>query len=308
MVTFGDSTQISTNEPYRQTAFSDLRIDQHKRGGVMARQRLGISRGVATVPLITLLVALLGGAEGRCEYRHALVIGQSAYKTGPLPGPLAGPLAAPARDAAAVAEALSKHGFTVTRVENLATTKELDDTLRAFARSVTTGGTALVYFSGNASWATVPQGMNPPRQELALTTLDGNKHLLSAVLRPLVVPSYGPYGHGWQGPQSGSRINVLLVDAILPEPPQPPPSPSANSPASPAKPDETTAAGKAKIESAPLPESLVILRPDVPAPQAASAKPAAAATPAASTPNASTPAAATPAAATSAAATPSAAT
>ena len=128
-----------------------------------------------------------------------------------------GPLAAPAKDVGAVAEALTKRGFTVTRVENLATVKELDEAVKAFARTVPTDGTALVYFSGNTAIAAIPQAMKPARQEVALTTLDGAKHPISAVLRPIVVPpGYAPYGHGWQGPQSGSRINVLIVDAPSP--------------------------------------------------------------------------------------------
>jgi formylglycine-generating enzyme required for sulfatase activity len=116
----------------------------------------------------------------------------------------------------ALAEALTKRGFTVTRAENLATVKELDEAVKAFAKTVPTGGTALVYFSGNSAIAAIPQAMKPAREEVALTSLDGAKHPISAVLRPLVVPNLGPYGHGWQGPQSGSRINVLIVDAITP--------------------------------------------------------------------------------------------
>lgn len=258
---------------------------------------------------ISLLGACLGASQGRCEYRHALVIGSSASPAGTPAGSAAGSAAgtpagkpagtaagatasrpnASSRDVEAVAGALAKQGFTVTRVESVATVKELDDAVRAFAPTVTTGGTALVYFTGKASWAPVPQGMNPPRQELALHTRDGNRQLLSAVLRPLVVPNLGPYGHGWQGPQSGSRINLLIVDADLPEPPQPasptpanPPSSSPttspSAPPSAPSPSKTNdlAAGKVAVEPAPLPESLVILRPAVPT---APAAPTASATP-----------------------------
>ena len=164
---------------------------------------LNLIRFVAVVLIATFLPAAARG-----EYRHALVIGQSNYKVGAL--------ATPTRDVGAVAEALTKRGFTVTRAENLGTVKEIDDAVKAFAKTVTTGGTALVYFTGNASIASIPQAMKPAREEVALTSLDGAKHPISAVLRPLVVPNLGPYGHGWQGPQSGSRINVLIVDAIPP--------------------------------------------------------------------------------------------
>lgn len=167
------------------------------------------------------LIAMLIPSAARGEYRHALVIGQSNYK--------AGALAAPARDVGAVAEALTKRGFRVTRAENLGTVKEVDDAVKAFAKSVTTGGTALVYYSGNAALMPVPQGKEPPRQEPALVALDGNKQLIAAVLRPLVVPNLGPYGHGWQGLQSGSRINVLIVDALLPAPLIPDVAPFAES-------------------------------------------------------------------------------
>lgn len=186
---------------------------------------------ISRVTLVLAAIVALHPPTARAEYRHALVIGQSKYKSGPL--------AAPAKDVGAVAEALTKRGFTVTRVENLASVKELDEAVKAFARTVPTGGTAIVYFSGNTAIAAIPQAMKPPRQEVALTTLDGAKHPISAVLRPIVVPpGYAPYGHGWQGPQSGSRINVLIVDA---------PSPTL--------PDD-----------APLPESLILFRPaDAPA-------------------------------------------
>ena len=209
--------------------------------GSLSRARVAVRPALASAWLLAFVVAnALAPWTARGEFRHALVIGQSTYK--------AGTLAAPLRDGAAVAEALAKRGFQVTRVENLGTLKELDDAVKAFARSVPTGGTALVYYSGNAAFVSIPQPMKPPREELACVSLDGGKQPLSTVLRPLVVPQYSPYGHGWQGLQSGSRINVLIVDSAIP--PWAAPSTTAGAPPSVTLP-----------EFVPPADSFVVLRP-----------------------------------------------
>jgi hypothetical protein len=186
------------------------------------------------------VMAMLLPAAARGEFRHALVIGQSTYKTGTL--------AAPSGDVAAVAGALATQGFTVTKAENLATVKDLGDAVQAFSRTVPTGGTALVYFSGHAMTMPVATGTNPPRSDTGLVALDGRPLPLAAVLRPLVVPAYAPYGHGWPGVVSGSRINVVILDAV------PPPTPA-------------TPAGTPSVSGTAAPtvdllaDSFVVLRP-----------------------------------------------
>lgn len=155
------------------------------------------------------LAALAVPGIARGEFRHALVIGNAAYKSGPL--------AAPPRDSAAVAEALERRGFTVTRADDLATSKDLREAVAAFGRGVPTGGTALVYFSGHAV-PTPADGDRPPPADTALLPTDG-------------VPGGYPWG-AWVGPLldtlavtklapakepiCGSRINIVVVDAATP--------------------------------------------------------------------------------------------
>jgi sulfatase modifying factor 1 len=168
-----------------------------------------------TFLLTAVLFAMLQPAAVRGEFRHALVIGQANDKSGAL--------AAPSQD---VAAALAKRGFTVTRADNLATVKELDDAVKTFAKLVPTNGTALVYFSGQAANVTIGAGTNPSRQDIGLLSLDGGKHPLNAVLAPLVMPNYAPFGTDGrmrgltdlhkQGKQCGSRINVVILDSELP--------------------------------------------------------------------------------------------
>ncbi|MFM7541269.1 MAG: SUMF1/EgtB/PvdO family nonheme iron enzyme [Planctomycetota bacterium] len=144
------------------------------------------------------------------EFRHALVIGQSNYKSGPVK---AGSL-----NASAVAGALVSRGFKVTKAENLATIKDLDEAVKSFAQGVPTGATALVYYSGKVAPAPVNPAMKDARNQTALVALDGSPQLVSVFLRPVVVPSFAPYGNGFQGIQSGSRINLMIIDAPRAEP------------------------------------------------------------------------------------------
>lgn len=144
------------------------------------------------------------------EFRHALVIGQSNYKSGPLK---AGSLSA-----STVADALASRGFKVTKAENLATIKDLDEAVKSFAQGVPTGATALVYYSGKVAPAPVNPAMKDARNQTALLALDGNLQPVSVFLRPVVVPSFAPYGNGFQGIQSGSRINLMIIDSPRAEP------------------------------------------------------------------------------------------
>ncbi|CCE05694.1 exported hypothetical protein [Bradyrhizobium sp. STM 3843] len=96
-----------------------------------------------TLFALLLLVPLAAGASA-AERRLALVIGNAAYK--------AGPLATPANDAALVAETLRSVGFEVTGSRDL----EADPLRRAFGdfrekvRGAGPGTVVLVYFSGLA--------------------------------------------------------------------------------------------------------------------------------------------------------------
>ncbi|MFM7098362.1 MAG: SUMF1/EgtB/PvdO family nonheme iron enzyme [Gemmataceae bacterium] len=157
--------------------------------------------------IVSVIIAILpSSALG--EFRHALVIGQSNYKSGNLKNPT--------NDVKKVGDALERRGFTVLRAENLKTVKELDDTVKAFAKKVPTGGTALIYYSGIVAPLQTPPNSKALRHESALLALDGAQYSQDSLLRPLIVNQYGPYGNGWQGPQCGSRINVVIIDAAQP--------------------------------------------------------------------------------------------
>ncbi len=88
--------------------------------------------------LITLLVALPCFAA---EPRHALVIGNSAYKN-------ARALVNPKNDAAAIAAKLRTVGFVVTERTD-ADNKAMKAALREFSGQVPEGGVALVYYAGH---------------------------------------------------------------------------------------------------------------------------------------------------------------
>lgn len=208
-----------------------------------------VTLSVRAIFLIAALASFLP-TEARAEFRHALVIGQSKYKLTPI--------AAPGRDVTAVADALVRQGFTVTRAENVATIKEFEETIKKFARSVPTSGTALVYYSGKTITVPLPTAKNPPSREPAFVSLDGGLHPLSAVLRPLVVSNYSPYGNGFTGLQCGSRTNVIILDAA-------PVQPSTALPG-----DKSSADASGGLALVPPADTLVVLRPTdapVPAPE-----------------------------------------
>lgn len=74
------------------------------------------------------------------EQRVALVIGNSNYSDAPLANPV--------NDARAIAEALSKLGFRVTKKEN-ASKKEMSLAIRAFGSELKKGGVGLFYYAGH---------------------------------------------------------------------------------------------------------------------------------------------------------------
>ncbi len=76
------------------------------------------------------------------ERRIALVIGNSAYKVGPLPNPV--------NDATDVAAALRGLGFTVTLKVNLSH-REMIVAIQEFGKALQAGGVGLFYYAGHAT-------------------------------------------------------------------------------------------------------------------------------------------------------------
>ena len=76
------------------------------------------------------------------QSRVALVIGNGAYKEGPLRNPV--------NDARLMRNLLRKAGFRVTILEN-ARKKEMVNAIRSFGRSLRKSDAALFYFSGHGN-------------------------------------------------------------------------------------------------------------------------------------------------------------
>jgi hypothetical protein len=83
---------------------------------------------------------VLPGSIAAPERRTALVIGNSAYSSGPLKNPV--------NDAADMAALLKKLGFTVTLKRN-AKLQEMDDAVEAFGNRLKRGGVGLFYYAGH---------------------------------------------------------------------------------------------------------------------------------------------------------------
>ena len=99
-----------------------------------------MKQGAGLLLAVAALAIILAG-RALAEGRVALVIGNAAYIHGGL-------LSNPSHDAAAVAQALTRAGFTVTTRTDLGR-DALVDALKAFARDSADADTALVYFSGH---------------------------------------------------------------------------------------------------------------------------------------------------------------
>ena len=151
----------------------------------------------------------------RAEFRHALVIGNTAY-----PG---NALTSPDRDAEAVAEAFRRRGFTVTEAVNL-TADKLRETVADFAVTVPTRGTAVVYFAGKCV-PTPPTPQPADDQDSLLLAIDHGDlakpwqfrdYGMTArqVLAQLATESREPPVRGQQivRRQGGSLTNILILD------------------------------------------------------------------------------------------------
>jgi uncharacterized caspase-like protein len=99
-------------------------------------------RSVIRITLITVLLFILSISTvyAATESRTALVIGNSAYSSGPLKNPV--------NDAADMAAMLKKLGFTVMLKQN-AKLQEMDEAIEAFGNSLKRGGVGLFYYAGH---------------------------------------------------------------------------------------------------------------------------------------------------------------
>jgi sulfatase modifying factor 1 len=172
-------------------------------------------------PLVALALVAAGACVARAEPRRALVIGNGSYPKAEL--------AAVAVDVHVVGDALERRGFVVTRVENLAA-QEMREAIDTFAGSIPNRGTTLVYFSGYAvpyppvkaadSEAAIPQA------DTILLPIDGRadhdgllqsyrlstRHVLGRLARDMIGKGKEPRR------QSGSSLNILLIDGCHPHP------------------------------------------------------------------------------------------
>jgi len=101
---------------------------------------MGLGRLTAVIAAgLALLCAIAQSAAA--ETRVALVVGNSSYAHG-------GRLPNPANDAAAVAEALRKVGFTVTSRQDLGK-QQFEEALKVFTRDAASADVAVVYYAGH---------------------------------------------------------------------------------------------------------------------------------------------------------------
>jgi sulfatase modifying factor 1 len=180
-------------------------------------------------PLLALALVAAGACVARAEHRRALVIGNGAYPKAEL--------AAVPVDVQVVGDALERRGFVVTRVENLKA-QEMREAIDAFAGSIPNCGTALVYFSGYAVPYPPAKPADPevanPETDTILLPIDGRpdhdhilrgsrlgtQHVLGRLSRDMIGQGKEPRR------QSGSRLNVLLIDGCHPHPARHPDSPA----------------------------------------------------------------------------------
>ncbi len=145
--------------------------------------------------------ALAGVARG--EHRHALLIGNGKYPKAEL--------VTPPNDIRAIGEALAKRGFVVTQLEDL-TAEKMRSAFDAFARSVPTRGTALIYFSG---YALPNRNAGDPNADNSLLPIDGNPANAGAVNNSQtgVVQLLNRFAA-----EGGSARTILIVDGCIRHP------------------------------------------------------------------------------------------
>jgi uncharacterized caspase-like protein len=106
--------------------------------GIFMQTILHIRRSL----LILFILALINPSwlPAATEQRTALIIGNSAYSSGPLKNPV--------NDASDMAAMLKKLGFTVTLKKD-AKLQEMDEAIEAFGNSLKRGGVGLFYYAGH---------------------------------------------------------------------------------------------------------------------------------------------------------------
>ena len=131
---------------------------------------------ITRIALILFLFTLINPSvsSAATEQRIALVIGNSAYSSGPLKNPV--------NDAAAMATQLQKLGFTVILKKN-ANLREMEDALANFGDRLKRGGVGLFFYAGHGLQVggvnyLVPIGARVNREsDIKYETLDAGKVL-----------------------------------------------------------------------------------------------------------------------------------
>jgi TPR repeat protein len=155
---------------------------------VLAASSLGLP---AQDPDRTLRPQQAGGAAAVQEARVALVIGNGGYRTAPLKNPV--------NDARAVAEALQKSGFNVTRLED-ATRAQMREAIRAFGARISEGGVGLFYFAGHGMQVKGRNYLVPVGADIAAEDeVAGEAVEVDAILAKMET--------------ARNRLNILILDA-----------------------------------------------------------------------------------------------
>jgi len=125
------------------------------------------------------------------EARVALVIGNGGYKEAPLKNPV--------NDARAVAEALKKSGFNVTRLED-ATRVQMREAIRTFGARIAEGGVGLFYFAGHGMQVKGRNYLVPVGADIAVEDeVAGEAVEVDAILAKMET--------------ARNRLNILILDA-----------------------------------------------------------------------------------------------
>jgi len=155
---------------------------------VFAASALGL---MGQEPDRTLRPQQVTGTSAAQEARVALVIGNGGYKDAPLKNPV--------NDARAVAEALKKSGFNVTRLED-ATRAQMREAIRTFGARLAEGGVGLFYFAGHGMQVKGRNYLVPVGADIAVEDeVAGEAVEVDAILAKMET--------------ARNRLNILILDA-----------------------------------------------------------------------------------------------
>lgn len=156
------------------------------------------------------------------ESRHALVIGNSAYKN-------ARALANPRNDATAVAAKLRSVGFAVTERMD-ADNKSMKDALRQFSSGIPEGGVCLIYYAGHGVQIKgqnylVPVDANMsaeyevPDETLPMDTVVRALEQAKSSLNIFVLDCCrdDPFARSWRGTRSAAGSGGLQMPSDMPQ-------------------------------------------------------------------------------------------